>query len=263
MSEPASSHPQSSNRTHNRTLLILGLLLNLFLALAPLGAWGDRIFGKRHLIGHEVFWWCAVLLMLGYVVFVEHRRMSSIGFRRPRVLDLVLATVFGILMVVGIVFIYRAVFPALHLQMNTGVMSSLLATPFWYRLLLVTRAAASEEILFRGYPIERLLELTRQPGRGRHPFLGSVHLCPPGGLGMGATDCRWIRRSAADNTLFVATKPVGKYARPLDCRRSRFPDAALTRHHASNWARSPRDRSTATAFESKETNSSAPSQCPS
>ncbi|MFZ0706765.1 MAG: CPBP family intramembrane glutamic endopeptidase [Candidatus Korobacteraceae bacterium] len=160
MSEPASSRPQSSNRTHNRTLLILGLLLNLFLALAPLGAWGDRIFGKRHLIGHEVFWWCAVLLMLGYVVFVEHRRMSSIGFRRPRVLDLVLATVFGILMVVGIVFIYRAVFPALHLQMNTGVMSSLLATPFWYRLLLVTRAAASEEILFRGYPIERLLELT-------------------------------------------------------------------------------------------------------
>jgi len=70
MSEPASSDPQSSNRTHGRTLLIVGLLLNLFLALAPLGTWGDRVFGKTHLIGHEVFWWCAVLVMLGYVSLV-------------------------------------------------------------------------------------------------------------------------------------------------------------------------------------------------
>ncbi len=160
MSESSSSTPPASRPIHNRTLLIIGLLLNLFVAEAPLGTWGDRVFGKTHLMGHEVFWWCAVLLMLGYVAFVEHRRMSSVGFRRPRVLDLALAIVVGILMVVGIVIIYRIVFPALHLQMNTGVMGSLLATPFWYRLLLVTRAAVAEEILFRGYPIERLLELT-------------------------------------------------------------------------------------------------------
>jgi membrane protease YdiL (CAAX protease family) len=63
-------------------------------------------------------------------------------------------------MVVGIVLIYSVVFPALHLQMNTGQMSHLLATPFWYRLMLVTRAAFAEETLFRGYPIERLKELT-------------------------------------------------------------------------------------------------------
>lgn len=158
MSDPSS---QSSDRIHSRTLLIVGLLLNLFLALAPLGTWSDRLFGKKHLIGHEVFWWCGVLLMLGYVAFVEHRRMSSIGFQRPGIVDLVLAVVAGILMVVGITVIYYVVFPALHLKMNTGVMSSLLATPFWYRFLLVTRAAVSEEILFRGYPIERLLELTK------------------------------------------------------------------------------------------------------
>lgn len=161
MTEPSLSQPQPSNRTHSRTLLIVGLLLNLFLAEAPLGTWADRVFGKSQLIRHEVFWWWAVLLMLAYVGFVEHRRMSSIGFRGPRVLDLVLAVVVGILMVVGIVIIYNFVFPALHLKMNTSVMGSLLATPFWYRFLLVTRAAVSEEILFRGYPIERLLELTK------------------------------------------------------------------------------------------------------
>jgi membrane protease YdiL (CAAX protease family) len=160
MSESSFSPPQASHPNHNRTLLIVGLLLNLFLALAPLGTWGDRIFGKTHLIGHEVFWWCAVLVMLGYVGLVEHRRMSSIGFRRPRVLDLVLAVAVGILMVVGIMVIYFVVFPALHLKMNSAVMGSLMATPFWYRFMLVTRAAVAEEILFRGYPIERLQELT-------------------------------------------------------------------------------------------------------
>jgi len=34
------------------------------------------------------------------------------------------------------------------------------AAPFWYRFILVSRAAVVEEILFRGYAIERLQELT-------------------------------------------------------------------------------------------------------
>lgn len=44
--------------------------------------------------------------------------------------------------------------------MNTGLANRLAAMPFWYRFMLVTRAAVAEEILFRGYPIERLEELT-------------------------------------------------------------------------------------------------------
>ena len=56
--------------------------------------------------------------------------------------------------------IYAFVFPALHLKTNAAEMSYLLHTPFWYRLILVTRAAVAEELLFRAYPIERLKELT-------------------------------------------------------------------------------------------------------
>jgi membrane protease YdiL (CAAX protease family) len=41
----------------------------------------------------------------------------------------------------------------------------LLATPFWWRFISVIRAAVAEEILFRGYALERLQELT-----------GSLHL---------------------------------------------------------------------------------------
>ena len=163
MNEPSIAQPQSPATRNIRRLALVGLLLDLTLSELPLGTWGNRVFGKGNLIGHEVFWWCAVVLMLGYVLFVERRRMSSIGFHRPRFLDFVLAVVVGILMVVGIMVIYFVIFPALHLKMNTAVMGSLMATPFWYRFLLVTRAAVSEELLFRGYPIERLLELTKSP----------------------------------------------------------------------------------------------------
>jgi len=55
-------------------------------------------------------------------------------------------------MVAGIVVIYSKVFSALHLQPNTKMMSRMLATPFWYRFLLVTRASVSEETCIAGIP---------------------------------------------------------------------------------------------------------------
>ena len=105
-----------------------------------------------------MLWWGLLVAIYAYVLFVERRPLSSIGFRRPRWLDILLALVTGFLMVAGIVFIYNVIFPLLHLKMNMGEMNSLLNTPFWYRFLLVTRAAVTEETLFRGYPIERIGE---------------------------------------------------------------------------------------------------------
>lgn len=143
-----------------RIQIIIGLLLTLGAGLLPLGAWGRTYSGLGRLVGNEVLWWVAVVIILLYVAFAERRPFASIGFRKPTILDLVLAVIAGILMVAGIVFIYSSVFPALHLKMNAATMRSLLETPFWYRLMLVTRAAVAEEVLFRGYPIERICELT-------------------------------------------------------------------------------------------------------
>ncbi|HEY2444861.1 MAG TPA: CPBP family intramembrane glutamic endopeptidase [Rhizomicrobium sp.] len=145
--------------TARRTQILVGLLFTLGVGLLPLGTWGRAYSGLGRLVGNEVLWWVAVVVALAYVAFVERRSFASIGFRKPKILDLVLAAIAGVLMVAGIVFIYNVVFPALHLTMNASAMSYLLATPFWYRLMLVTRAAVAEELLFRGYPIERLTEL--------------------------------------------------------------------------------------------------------
>jgi membrane protease YdiL (CAAX protease family) len=138
--------------------IIIGLLLSLGVALLPLGTWGRGYSGLGSLLGSEVLWWAAVIVLLLYIALVERRPFSSVGFRRPGIVDIALATIAGILLVAGIVLIYAVIFPLLHLKMNAGEMQKLLQTPFWYRFILVTRAAVAEELLFRGYPIPRLSE---------------------------------------------------------------------------------------------------------
>jgi membrane protease YdiL (CAAX protease family) len=143
-----------------RLTAVMGLIYLLVATFAPLGSWGRHLFGRElgPNWGGEILWWILTFGLYTYVLGLEARPLSSIGFRRPRVLDIVLAVITGLLMVAGIVAIYSLVFPLLHLQANMKEMGKLLHTPFWYRVLLVTRAAVAEETLFRGYPIERLGE---------------------------------------------------------------------------------------------------------
>jgi membrane protease YdiL (CAAX protease family) len=143
-----------------RALILVGLIPTLIITFVPLGKLGRTYSGLGDLWGNEALFWALTAILLLYVVFIERRPFSSIGFRMPGAVDLLLGVLAGIFMVVGITTIFFVLFPLLHLKMNAGEMSKLLHTPFWYRFFLVTRAAVSEEILFRGYPIERIEELT-------------------------------------------------------------------------------------------------------
>lgn len=144
----------------SRLTAVMGLLFLLVATFAPVSSWSRHLFGPElgPNYGTEILWWVLTLALYAYVLGAERRPLSSIGFHRPRVLDIVLAVITGVLMVAGIVAIYNLVFPLLHLEVNMKEMGKLLHTPFWYRVLLVTRAAVAEETLFRGYPIERLEE---------------------------------------------------------------------------------------------------------
>ena len=82
------------------------------------------------------------------------------GFRTFGFVSGTVGAIAGILLVAGIVVTYSFVFPLLHLKMNTAEMGKLMATPFWYRVALVTRAAVAEESSFRGYRMERIAELS-------------------------------------------------------------------------------------------------------
>jgi membrane protease YdiL (CAAX protease family) len=143
-----------------RTTALMGALFVLAATFAPIDAWGQHLLGGE--LGpnwsRELPWWLLTFGLYAFVLLAERRSLASIGLRRPRLADLLLAAITGVLMVAGIVFIYNVVFPLLHLRMNAKEVAMLMHTPIWYRVLLVTRAAVAEETLFRGYPLERLEE---------------------------------------------------------------------------------------------------------
>jgi membrane protease YdiL (CAAX protease family) len=145
----------------NRRLQILvGLVVFLGLSLLPLGSWGRAYSGLGDMFGGELPWWIMTVLLLLYVAVVEKRRFSSLGFRTPGWRDIALAVGAAILAISGISLTYAVIFPMFHLKLNSGAAQSLLDTPFWFRVLLVTRAAVAEELIFRGYGFSRSDELT-------------------------------------------------------------------------------------------------------
>jgi membrane protease YdiL (CAAX protease family) len=141
-----------------RIQILIGLIPTLIITFAPLGRWGKNHLGLGPLWGNELPFWALTAVLLLYVVLVERKSLSSIGLKLPGLVDCLLAVGTAMVLVGAMVFSYAVLFPSLHLKANTGQMNALLHTPFWYRFWLVTRAAVSEEILFRGYPIERIRE---------------------------------------------------------------------------------------------------------
>lgn len=149
------------SKSNRPVLIIVGLFLSLGAALLPLGTWGKTYSGLGRLLGGETLWWLAVAIILLYVALVERRPFSSLGFQRPSLRDLLVAVAAAVVSVVGIGLIYALLFPALHLELNKSAFEGIVQNPFWYRVLIVTRAAVAEELLVRGYPIPRLEELSR------------------------------------------------------------------------------------------------------
>ncbi len=149
----------NSLEQHSRFRIVIGLCLALGLPFFHLGDLGKRYSGLGPLFGGEVIWWILFVGIILYVLLVEHRPLTSIGFRRPGIGDVAygLLAAFVTFMVIGL--IYQMLLPALHINIDRQL-GTVVATPLWFRLLTVTRAAVVEETAFRGYGFERLRELT-------------------------------------------------------------------------------------------------------
>jgi len=141
-----------------RTLTFIGLVFALGVAFLPLSHWGETHILTGNRWGGEVLWWVAVLILLIYVTAAEHRPLSSIGFRAPGGWDIGWGLICGIALLVGAGILDGIVFPALHLKIDLATYRAIIDAPAAYRIALVTRAAVFEEVLFRGYSIERLKE---------------------------------------------------------------------------------------------------------
>jgi hypothetical protein len=115
----------------------------------------------------------------------------------------------------------------------------LMASPFWYRFILVTRAAVAEETLFRGYSHREARRAYRQPLDSCRDLMGCIYVCSSCCLGLATAYSGWIRRRHVDRTLSVATEPVFKHNCSLDRRWRWISLASLKFHlrHRHSWTR--------------------------
>ncbi len=161
MAEHSANTVTSPGPATRNWLAALGLLLALGSILAKASQLGAVYFGMAPIVSANLFWWAMAALVPLYVLLVERRPLSSIGLKRPDWKTFA----FGLGAVVACIAAMPLVMLALRALHEQGQMGSpqsnaLAALPFWFRLQLVARAALAEEIVFRGYTIERVEQLT-------------------------------------------------------------------------------------------------------
>jgi uncharacterized protein len=157
-----SSPPPDRDAGRNKFKPAAGLLLALALPFIPLGRWlapGDAI---PALLAREAVWWGYAGIILAWLLLVEVRPLGSIGFRAPTWRTFAFALATAILLTAVMVVHFAVIVPALHLNGGVAikVREQIMHTPYWYRVLMVLRAAVVEEILFRAYLIEKVRQLT-------------------------------------------------------------------------------------------------------
>lgn len=140
-------------------LTLIGLAIAFGLPELNLGA---RLSGQSAALTwpRELVWWTVAIVLLLYVRFVERRPLASIGLHRPTGKTFAIGIGAAVLLFASVVVFYSIVFPMLGLTMNQKAVEGITHNPPWFLALLALRAAVVEEILYRGYPISRIAEIT-------------------------------------------------------------------------------------------------------
>jgi membrane protease YdiL (CAAX protease family) len=141
----------------DRVRTLLGLGLTLGLGSLPYPVWDDEFADTAHLLGNEAIYWTLVVATLFYVLRIERRPLASIGLRRFGWRDAGAALAIAVATIGALAALFLVVFPWLGVG-EAQNLSQLASAPPWWLAISVLRAGVSEEVLFRGYPIERLLE---------------------------------------------------------------------------------------------------------
>jgi len=136
--------------------IALGLPFLLVLAFGKLPE--DMAIPSRALltIAEE---WILALILLSIVFFWEHQSPGSIGIRKMSGRDVLWGV--GSFILGALSFILTTpIVNALGLETTSSGIARLAQVPLVLRIGVVITAGIAEEILFRGYPIERLSSLT-------------------------------------------------------------------------------------------------------
>lgn len=153
----------STERRRLIPLAIIGLVLAFGLpelGLAKL-LFADTPVGAR--LGREIVWVGFAAIILFWVVKVERLPLASIGLIKPTRSTIVWGIAAAILLLVTMMLSFALIIPALGLKQNMEATAAIVQVPIWLLVLTPFVAGITEEILYRGYAIERLSFLTGKP----------------------------------------------------------------------------------------------------
>jgi membrane protease YdiL (CAAX protease family) len=156
------SEAQHDSRSGVSVAVVVGLVLALFggplLGQVDLPRWIETSTAGS-MLANSLSSWLLVGVLLGIVVYWEDRGLASIGLRLPTRTEVAVGLGAGVGgVVVGLLVTGVAVVTLNLDQPETLSAISQLSLPI--QLAIVGTAVVVEEILWRGYPIERLTELT-------------------------------------------------------------------------------------------------------
>lgn len=119
-------------------------------------------------------YWALALIVIGIAVSGEDLSLPELGFRRPALVDLGYILVTG----VSILFVYIVTPPlveAVGLPVSEGAGAMGAGVGIGMALAQSVTVGIVEEILYRGYPIERLLAYTESSLVARRDHVDRVH----------------------------------------------------------------------------------------
>jgi membrane protease YdiL (CAAX protease family) len=103
--------------------------------------------------------WACCLVLLALVLCWEQRPLASIGIATGNHVAWLGGAALGLIMLVlSIVGVIQA--RRMGKEDNSEGLTQLVEMPLWFRCAVPLTAGITEEIMFRGYPISRLYELT-------------------------------------------------------------------------------------------------------
>lgn len=174
---------------------------------------------------NEAFMWGLTLIVLAILLFWERRPFASIGLVRPTAMAFQTGAAVTVPLLI-LAAIAGAVVQAFGPKIETDTQEALVqGLPLWVQLFAAISAGFTEEVLFRGYSIERVTELTGRRWLGaavpvivfgavHMPFWGAGHAIVAGLTGLWLTLIYlwrrnlWINVTAhalIDTLAFIAT----------------------------------------------------------
>jgi len=157
------SATEEYSRPRAKILAFCGLGGVLAFSVLPIADWLVHGSSIGNLLARETVYWGFAAAVLLWLTCAERLPLNSIGFRPPTWKGFRIGIVAAVVLTAIQIFQFAVIIPLFHLRVAAIMIrqQAIMNTPYWYRVLLVFRAAVTEEVIFRGYLIEKVLQLSK------------------------------------------------------------------------------------------------------